>query len=219
MTEDELQTLLRTRSGTEQRVYWALREHGVMTDRQLRDLLHSPGSGPRDAIKRLLPLGLVRHAGKASTKNYPMQYEAMPASAVEDAVARYAVMKPPKKARRATTSPQARLAELRQIQLGDCRKWYPARDQILATVPLLSDTVRMSFWESVPIDELKLALSEIEELYEAAGDALAAGRERLEHEKNKAKIEKLGRTKGRTGPEKEVAARKAEVLRRKLIQT
>lgn len=218
MTEDELQTLLTSRSGTEQKVYRALREHGVMTDRQLRDLLHSPGSGPRDAIKKLLPVGLIRYAGKASTKGSPMQYEATSASAVEDEAGRYAVLKP-KKGRRARTSPQARLAELRQMELGDCRKWYPARDQILATVPLLSDTVKMSFWESVPVDELKLALSEIEELYEAAGDALAAGRERLEHEKNKAKIEKLGRTKGRTDPEKEVAARKAEVLGRKLIPT
>jgi hypothetical protein len=31
-----------------------------------------------------------------------------------------------------------------------------------------------AFWESVPINELELALDEITELHEAAGDALAA---------------------------------------------
>lgn len=217
MTESELHTLLQTRSGTERKVYDSLREHGRMTDRQLRDLLHSPGSGPRDALAKMLPLGIVRYAGKASTKGNPMQYEATPAGEVEDAAARFAVLKP-KRSRRPRTSPGARLAELRQLQQGDCRKWYPARDQILATLPLLSSTIKMAFWESVPVEELELALDEIEELHEASGEALAAGRERLEHEKYKAKIEKIQRTKGRTSAEKDVAAQKAEVLSRRLIQ-
>ena len=87
---------------------------------------------------------------------------------------RYAVLKPPKRARRSAASPGARLAERRQMEAGDPRKWYPARDKILAALRFAS-TVKMSFWESVPPDELELALDEIEELYEAAGDALAAG--------------------------------------------
>jgi len=103
------------------------------------------------------------------------------------------------------------------MEPGDCRKWYPARDKILATVPLLSDTLRMAFWESVPLDELKLALDEIQELHEAAGDALAAGRQRMEHEKYKAKIAKMTPTRGRTGPEKENSERLKKNLRRKLI--
>jgi hypothetical protein len=218
MNEPELQKLLDSRTGTERKVYSALRQNGKMTDRQLRDLLRSPGSGPRDALAKMLPLGIVRYAGKASTTGNPMQYEATPAAEVEEAAASYVVRKP-KRVRRARTPPGARLAELRQMEPGDCRKWYPARDQILATLPLLSDTMKMAFWESVPLDELQLALDEIEELHEAAGEALAAGRERVEHEKYKSKIEKLERTKGRTAPELDVAARKANHFRRKLIQS
>lgn len=217
MNESELKTLLQKRSGTERKVYDSLQAHGRMTDRQLRDLLHSPGSGPRDALAKMLPLGLVRYAGKASSKGSPMQYEATPAGEVEDAAERFAVLKP-KRSRRTQTAPGARLADLRQLQQGDCRKWYPVRDQILATLPLLSSTVKMAFWESVPIEELELALDEIEELHDAAGEALASGRERLEHEKYKAKIEKIQRTQGRTVAEKNVAARKAETLSRRLIQ-
>ena len=77
----------------------------------------------------------------------------------------------------------------------------------------------MAFWESVPVGELELALDEITELHEAAGEALAAGQERLQHEKYKAKIDKLQQTSGRTPAEKEVAARKVEKLSQKLIQT
>jgi len=218
MTDDELQRLLQSRSGTEQRVYEALRRHGKLTDRQLRDLLRSPGSGPRDALAKMLPLGLVRHAGKAPTKGNPMQWEATPASEIDKARERFDALKPPK-SRRKRSSPGTRLAQLRQMQPGDCRKWYPARDEILATLPLLARTLEMAFWESVPVEELALALDEIEELHEAAANALAAGRERLQHERNKEKIEKLERTRGRTAAEREVAAQKREVLRRKLIQT
>jgi hypothetical protein len=217
MTEDELHRLLCLRTGTEQRVYEALRSHGKMTDRQLRDLLGSPGSGPRDALKKMLPLGLVRHAGPASTKNNPMQWEATPAAEIEAAQQRYAVLAPPA-GRRARSSPGARLAELRQMEQGDPRRWHPVRDKVLATLPLLTETVRMALWESVPVAELELALEEIEELHQATDAALAAGRERLQHEKNKAKIAKLQRTAGRTPAEKEVAARKADALRKKLIQ-
>jgi hypothetical protein len=217
MNERELQRLLAARTGTERKVYMALREHGKMTDRQLRDLLHSPGSGPRDALVKLLPLGIVRYAGKASTKGNPMRYEVTPLAEIEDTAVSYAARKP-KRTRRRRTSPGSRLAELRQMEWGDCRKWYPARDQILATLPLLSDTLRMAFWESVPLDELHLALEEIEELHEAAGEALTAGRERVEHERYKAKIQKLEKTEGRTTAEQETAAQKADLFRRRLIQ-
>src|SRR5665811_584811 len=71
MTEDELQTSLRSRTRTERRVHEALQHHGKMTDRQLRERLQSRGSGPRDALAKMLPLGLVRHAGKASTSGNP----------------------------------------------------------------------------------------------------------------------------------------------------
>jgi hypothetical protein len=217
MDETEVQNLLSKRSGTEQKVYEALRVGGKMTDRQLRDLLKSPGSGPRDALKRLLPLGLVRHAGKAETKNYPMQYEITPPGEVEAERERYAVRQPAKRKTRSVASPGARLAELRQMEPGDPRKWHPDRDKILAALPLLTNTIRTSFWECVPAEELQLALDEIQELHDAAADALAAGRERMEHEKHKAKIEKLERTSGRTAAEKETAARKASKLRRKLL--
>lgn len=170
-------------------------------------------------MSKMLPLGLVRHAGKASTKGNPMQWEATPASEIEETKQRYDTLKPSsKKNRRLRNSPGARLAELRQMERGDCRKWYPTRDEILATLPRLTRTIRMAFWESVPVEELELALEEIEELHEATSAALAAGRQRLEHERNKAKIEKLQRTNGRTVAEKDVAARKAETLRGKLIR-
>jgi hypothetical protein len=217
MDETGLQRLLSERSGTERKVYEALRTRGRMTDRQLRDLLQSPGSGPRDALAKLLPLGLVRYAGKAATKNKPMQYEVTRLAEIEEEQKRFEVLKPTKRAKRSHASPGARLAELRQMQHGDVRKWYPNRDKILAALPLLSNTVRMSFWESVPPDELRLALDEIEELHAAAAEALEAGRERLRHEKHKTKIEKLERTNGRTVAEQDTAARKAENLRRKLI--
>jgi hypothetical protein len=218
MDETQLHTELSSRSGTERKVYDALRQHGKMTDRQLRDLLGSPGSGPRDALARLLPFGLVRHAGKATTKNHPMQWEVTPLHEIEEQRERYAVRRP-KQIRRSRTSPGARLAELRQMEHGDSRKWYPARDKILAALPILSDTVRMSFWESVPPGELELALDEIEELHAVAGEALAAGRERLEHEKFKAKIEKMEATNGRTPAELDVVKRKAKKLSSKLIQS
>lgn len=218
MTEDELQEVLRSRTATERRVYERLKCNGKLTDMQLRGLLNSSGSGPRDALKKMLTAGLVRHAGRASTKGQPMQYEVTPASEIEETRERVAVQK--SKRTRGRSSPGTRLAELRvSMEQGDCRKWYPARDQILASLPLLKDTVKMAFWESVPVQELELALGEIEELHDAAGEALAAGRLRLEHEKNKAKIEKLARTEGRTPAEKAVAARKAEGLRRRLIET
>jgi hypothetical protein len=105
------------------------------------------------------------------------------------------------------------------MEQGDPRKWHPTRDKILAALPLLADTITMAFWESVPADELKLAIDEIAELHQAAGEALAAGRERLEHEKYKKKIDRVERTSGRTTAEKESHARKAESLRRKLIPT
>jgi chaperonin cofactor prefoldin len=105
------------------------------------------------------------------------------------------------------------------MEAGDARKWYPARDKILAALPLLADTIKMSFWEAVPVDELQLALDEIEELHEAATDALRVGRERLEHEKYKAKLTKMKATNGRTDAEVEVIQRKAKTLRRKLIQS
>jgi len=219
MDETQLQALLNGRSGTERKVYEALRQHGKMTDRQLRDFLHSPGSGPRDALARLLPIGLVRHAGKADTKNRPMQWEATPVGEIEDQIQTYAARTPSKLTKRTRTSPGARIAELRQMEHGDARKWYPARDKILAALPLLTSTVKMAFWESVPPEELELALEEIEELHEAAGDALATGRERLEHEKYKAKIKKLSAQNGRTAAEVEVAERKAKLLSRKLIDS
>jgi hypothetical protein len=199
----------------EQRVYDALLHHGALTDRNLRELLGSRGSGPRDALQKLLPTGVVRHAGKATTAGKPMLYEATPLTEVELAAERFAVRKP--RRRRSRKSAGARLAELRQMEDGDCRKWYPVRDQILATVGALSQTIQMAFWKSVPLDELELALEEIEELYEAAGEALAAGRERLEHEKQKSKIEKLRATDGRTVAERDTAERLASKLRRKLI--
>jgi hypothetical protein len=219
MDETGLQRLLSGCSGTERKVYEALRIGGRMTDRQLRDLLHSPGSGPRDALAKLLPLGLVRHAGRAATKNKPMQYEVTPLGEIEEELKRYAVRKPARRTKRSQASPGARLAELRQMEHGDARKWYPNRDKILAALPLLSNTIRMSFWESVPTDELRLALDEIEELHAAAAEALEAGRERLVHERHKGKIEKLERTEGRTVAEKETASRKATNLRRKLISS
>lgn len=218
MTEDDLQTLLNSCTGTERRVYEALQHHGKMTDRQLRELLKSRGSGPRNALAKMLPLGLVRHAGKASTSGHPMQWEATPASEIDQTRERYEGRKP-RPNRRTRKSPGARLAELRQMEPGDPRKWYPNRDKILAAVPLLTGAIKMAFWECVPAHELELALDEITELYETAGDALAAGRERLQHEKYKAKIEKLQRTRGRTAAEKEVAAQKVEKLSQKLIQT
>jgi hypothetical protein len=219
MDKTALEELLSSRSGTERRVYDALLERGKMTDRQLRDLLSSPGSGPRDALAKLLPLGLVRHAGKAKTKNNPMQYEATPLREIDKERERYKVRKPRTRRQRGTVSAGARLSELRQMEPGDARQWHPTRDKILAALPLLSNTIRMSFWESVPSNELELALAEVEELQLAATDALAAGRERLEHEKHKAKIEKLERTEGRTFAEKETAARKAADLRKKLISS
>lgn len=199
----------------EQRVYAALRENGQLTDRDLRELLGSRGSGPRDALQRLLPTGAVRHAGKSSAAGKPMQYEVTPLAEIEVAAERFAVRKPRRRPSRRSAG--ARLAELRQMEDGDCRKWYPVRDQILATLGPLTQTVEMAFWKSVPPDELELALEEIEELHEASGEALAAGRERLEHEKHKSKIEKLQATKGRTGPERDTANRLADKLSRKLI--
>ena len=215
MNDSELQDLLNQRSGTEQRVHEALRAHGKMTDRQLRDLLRSPGSGPHDALKKMLPLGLVRHAGKAKTKGNPMQWEATPAAEVEETRDRYAILKPKKKARR--NSPTQRLADLRKLERGDVREWHPTRDRILATLPVLSNAVKMAFWETVPVDELQLALDEIEELRDAAEEALAAGRERLDHEKTKAKIGKMENRNGRTDAENKVFSHKAERLREKLL--
>ena len=92
-------------------------------------------------------------------------------------------------------SPGARLADLRQLEQGDCRKWYPARDQILATLPLLTETVKMSLWESVPLDEIEPVLDEIEELHDRQRGrprrrARAAG-----PREDKAKIEKMQRTR------------------------
>lgn len=215
MTEQELQKLLDACTGTERRVYTALREHGPLTDRNLRELLGSRGSGPREALRKLLPLGAVRFAGKASTAGNPMQYEATPLAEVEAQAESYAVRKPPR--RRAHRSPGARLADLRQMEEGDFREWHPVRDQILSTLGVLSRALKMTFWKSVPPDELELALAEIEELHEATGEALAAGRERLEHEKQKAKIEKLQATSGRTASERDTADRLTKKLRTKLI--
>jgi hypothetical protein len=144
-----------------------------------------------------------------------MQYEATPLAEIEATAERFAVRKP--RRRRSRKSVGARLAELRQMEDGDCRKWYPVRDQILATVGPLAQTLEMAFWKSVPPDELELALKEIEELHEATSEALAAGRERLQHEKHKSKIEKLQATEGRTAPERETAHRLADKLSRKLI--
>jgi hypothetical protein len=217
MNKTELQTLLNTRSGTERKVYEALRTHGKMTDRQLRDLLGSPGSGPRDALARLLPLGLVRHAGKAATKNNPMQWEVTPPAEIEEQQKRYETLKPEERAKRRRRSPGARLADLRQMESGDAREWHQVRDKLLAVLPLLTSTVRMSFWESVPPAELELAVEEVEELHVATANALEAGRERLRHEKQKEKIEKIERMEGRTGPERDAYARKADNLRQKLI--
>lgn len=207
--------MLDDRTGMEQRVYGALDERGTLTDRALREFLDSRGSGPRDALQKLLPTGVVRHAGKASTAGKPMQYEATPLAEIEATAEKFAVRKPRRRPSRKSAG--ARLAELRQMEDGDCRKWYPVRDQILATVGLLAQTLQMAFWKSVPPDELELALKEIEELHEAAGEALAAGRERLKHEKHKSKIEKLQVTDGRTAPERDTAHRLAEKLSRKLI--
>jgi hypothetical protein len=103
------------------------------------------------------------------------------------------------------------------MEEGDFREWHPVRDQILSTLGVLSRALKMTFWKSVPPDELELALAEIEELHEATGEALAAGRERLEHEKQKAKIEKLQATSGRTASERDTADRLTKKLRTKLI--
>lgn len=215
MTEQELQELLEARSKMERRVYGALRERGPLTDRNLREMLGSRGSGPRDALQKLLPIGVVRFAGKASTAGNPMQYEATPLAEVEAQANSYAVRKP--RRRRAGRSAGARLADLRQMEEGDFREWHPVRDQILSTLSVLSRALKMTFWKSVPPDELELALAEIEELHEATGEALAAGRERLEHEKQKAKIEKLQATSGRTAAERDTANRLTKKLKTKLI--
>lgn len=215
MNERDLQQLLNDHTRMEQRVYNALREHGPLTDRQLRELLSSRGSGPRDALQKLLPTGVARHAGKAATRGKPMRYEATPLAEIEATAERFAVRKP--RPRRNRRSAGARLAELRQMEVGDSRKWHPVRDQILSSIGLLTQALQMTFWKSVPPDELALALEEIEELHEAAGEMVAAGRERLEHEKYKSKIEKLQATEGRTGPERDTANRLAEKLSEKLI--
>jgi hypothetical protein len=215
LNEDDLQQLLNNRTGMEQRVYAALRQYGPLTDRALREHLGSRGSGPRDALQKLLPTGVVRHAGKASTPGKPMRYEATPTAEVETAAERFAARKP--RRRRSRRSAGARLAELRQMEDGDCRKWYPVRDQILATLGPLKQVLDMAFWKSVPPDELELALEEIEELHEATTEAVTAGRQRLEHEKNKSKIEKLQVTDGRTASERDTAHRLAARLGQKLI--
>jgi hypothetical protein len=215
MNAEEIRQLLDQRTGMEQRVYDALLERGPLTDRGLREFLGSRGSGPRDALEKLLPTGVIRHAGKSPARGKPMRYEATPVDEVEASSARFTARKP--RRRRSRKSAGARLAELRQMEDGDCRKWYPVRDQILATLGPLTQTLQMAFWRSVPPDELELALTEIEELHEATGEALAAGRERLEHEKQKAKIEKLQATNGRTAPERDTAYRLADKLSKKLI--
>jgi hypothetical protein len=215
MNDQELQELLHGRSPMERRVYEALRDGGPSTDRQLRELLRSRGSGPRDAMEKLLPTGLVRQAGVASTAGKPKLWEATPLSEVEATAKSYEVRKP--RRRRAPKSVGRRLGQLRQMEDGDCREWYPARDQILAAYGPLAQFVRMAFWEAVQPDELELALKEIEELHEATGEAAEVGRERMKHEKHKSKIEKLRSTKGRPEPEKETAHRLADNLNRKLI--
>jgi len=215
MNDTELQEVVGQLNGFERKVHEALRQHGKLTDRQLRNMLNSPGSGPHDALKKMLPLGLVRHGGKAETKGKPMQWEATPAVEVEATRDRYATLKPKKKARR--NSPAARLADLRKLERGDIREWHPTREKILATVPVLTNVVKMAFWETVPADELELALEEIEELRDAAEDALAAGRERLAHENLRVKIDKMQQVNGRTAVESEAFKRKAERLREKLL--
>lgn len=215
MNNHELQTFLDGRTGMERRVYSALRDHGPLTDRNLREQLGSRGSGPRDALSKLLPTGVVRHAGKVEAKGNPMLWEATPLAEVEAQAERYAVRKP--RRRRGRKSVNARLAELRQLEKGDYRKWYPVRDQMLSTLHPLAEMVKMAFWQSVPPDELELALAEIEELHDATGEALAAGRERLEHERQKSKIDKLKATKGRTPGELDNADRLAAKLEKKLI--
>lgn len=215
MTERELQELLDARTGTERRVYVALRDRGPLTDRNLREALGSRGSGPREALRKLLPLGVVRFAGKASTAGNPMQYEVTPLAEVEAQAESYAVRKPSR--RRTRRSPGARLSDLRQMEEGDFREWHPVRDQILSTLSVLNRALKMTFWKSVPSDELEMALAEVEELHEATGEVLAAGRERLEHEKQKAKIEKLQATDGRTAQERDTADRLSKKLSAKLI--
>lgn len=218
MTDEELKVLLSQRTGMEQRVYEALRVNGPMSDPQLRQVLGSSGSGPRDALAKLLPIGLVRHTGRASAPGKAMLYEATPASEVEAAVERYAVRKPRRTTRRARSAPGPRLAELRRMEPGDFRQWHAVRQRVLAQTKLLYRVDKMAFWESAPADELELVLDEVLELRAWCEDVIAAIGERAEHESVKAKVTKLRATNGRTASEQETARRLADRISRKLIQ-
>ncbi|MDQ3741971.1 MAG: hypothetical protein M3389_13615 [Actinomycetota bacterium] len=200
----------------EQRVYAALKAHGPKSDPQLRALLGSSGSGPRDALAKLLPIGVVRHAGRASTPGKAMLYEATPAPEVEEAAERYAVRKP-QRTKRARVAATPRLAELRRMEAGDFRQWHAARQRVLSQTKLLYKIDKMAFWESAPADELQLVLEEVVELRAWCDDVIAAIGERREHEAVKAKVTKLRATAGRTAPEQETAGRLADKISRKLI--
>lgn len=215
MDGPQLERAMQTRTGMERRVYDSLRQHGRLTDRQLRELLGSRGSGPRDALAKLLPTGLVRYAGRAAAPGRPMQYEATPPAQVEAAAERYAVRKPKRQRRRASVG--ARIRELRGMAPGDFRDWHAARQRILSQTKLLTNVEPMAFWEVVPLDELEMILDEVRELRDWTEGVIAAIAERAEHESVKKKIGKLRATDGRTPQEKETARRLEEKLRRKLI--
>src|SRR4051794_161020 len=180
MRSDEFERQLNARTGTEQRVYAALRERGPMSDMQLREFLGSRGSGPRDALKKLLPIGFVRLAGRAGTHGKPWLYEATLPSDVETAAESYAARTPKRKRRKASTN--NKLSDLRRMQPGDFREWHAVRQRILSQTKLLTRVDTMAFWETAPLDELELVLEEVVELQDWAEDVIASIGERSEHE-------------------------------------
>lgn len=213
MTENELAATLAALAGTDRRVYAALREAGKMTDRMLREELGSRGSGPRNALEKLLELGLVRPADKAQSPGRPQLYERTPLGEVEQQAAKYGARKPRRREAKGTPA-SSRLGRLRRQEQGNWTDWQHTRRRILEETMLLYSIDKMAFWNVAPEDELEFVLDEVVALREWCDQVLCALGQRRADDSKRRKIEKMiGNLNGRTPAEIAALQKKAAELR------
>ncbi len=211
MEIDELETLVKRLSPTEQRIYAAL-EGGKLSSTELRA---GRADGMTSELRRLMAHGLIRLAGRAPRERGipPRMYERVPHAEVEAEVEKFASRRPTKRSRSAAS----KLVEMRRREQGEFSGWHRTRKRILEETHLLVQLEAMAFWEAVPDDELDLVLDEVLELREWTNAAIEAIHERKVDDAARAKIRKLLATNGRSEAEVATARRHAERLGAKLI--
>ena len=219
MEQDQYAAVIAKLPGMEARIVAEMRVRGMMTARELQDVT-GQRNGHTDELRRLQRLGLVRMMGRQPPQPgvkgiRPMRYAAVPMEEVEQARDNYKAQRPRKKRPR---TPGAQMEEIRSLQWedGEFEQFYRWRIQMIRYCQLVQQGAEMTFWESVPNDDLAWVVEEIGDVIAASRLMLECAGMRADDLDTLAKIEALENPSGRFEAEYETSRKFAARLRKRM---